>query len=616
MQANLFFGLSLVWASARSWLPVLPVIIPLFTASLIAALSRLLSQRAALALSLIAAFFTASASLSLARISLANPIVYWFGGWSAQGGKTLGISFAIDPIGAGLAAFASTLTFAALLFSARYFDTARNYFYGLVLSFLAGMCGFALTADMFNLFVFFELMSAAAFALCGQKTEDPSSLQGSLNFAVTNTIGAYSVLTGIGLLYARTSALNMAQMGETLAHGPRDRLVLAAFAFIICGYLIKAAVVPFHFWLADAHAVAPTPICVLFSGVMVELGLYAVARIYWAVFHPALHPLLPRLRLLFLTIGVATAILAGIMCYLQRNLKRLLAFSTISHMGLMTIGIGLFTAEGLAGTVLYALGHGLIKAALFLAAGIVLHRLQTVDEIELYGRGRETRWAAAIFLLGAAGLAGVPPSGLSLGSNLIHSSAREIGFEWQKWVSFFAAAITAAAVFRASARVFFGWGAPAGTQRQRTSKSEAKTETEAGHHHTPVWMWAPAIVLISSGLLLGTLPGLARGALTAAARFEDSAGYAAHVLAGVPLQTPVPNTGIAGDAWFGILVLLAAIAFSGLHLLSKGSQPPRKPAVRPLMFLQRLHSGHVGDYVAFLTLGIGAFGAACIFLVH
>src|SRR5579884_3718256 len=142
MQANLFFGLTLVWASARSWLPVLPVILPLFTASLIAAFSRLLSQRAALALSLIAAFFTASANLSLARISLSNPIVYWFGGWSAHNGKTLGISFAIDPVGAGLAAFASTLTLAALLFSVRYFDTARNYFYGLVLSFLAGMCGF------------------------------------------------------------------------------------------------------------------------------------------------------------------------------------------------------------------------------------------------------------------------------------------------------------------------------------------------------------------------------------------------------------------------------------------------------------------------------------------
>src|SRR5579883_2678431 len=121
MQANLFFGLTLVWASARSWLPVLPVILPLFTASLIAAFSRLLSQRAALALSLIAAFFTASANLSLARISLSNPIVYWFGGWSAHNGKTLSILCAIDPVRSRLAALTTILSFAYLLFSVGYF---------------------------------------------------------------------------------------------------------------------------------------------------------------------------------------------------------------------------------------------------------------------------------------------------------------------------------------------------------------------------------------------------------------------------------------------------------------------------------------------------------------
>src|SRR6185437_16174878 len=229
-----------------------------------------------------------------------------------------------------------------------------------ILCFLGAMCGFSLTGDMFNLFVFFELMSAAAFALCGYKTEDASALQGALNFAVTNTIGAYFVLTGIALLYARTGALNMAQMSEAMASRPVDKLVLIAFAFVSCGYLVKAAVVPFHFWLADAHAVAPSPICVLFSGVMVEMGLYAFTRIYWAVFQQTLHADIGSLRVLFVSVGVITAVVAAIMCFSQRNLKRLLAFSTISHVGLMTLGIGLFTASGLAGAAIYTLGHGLV----------------------------------------------------------------------------------------------------------------------------------------------------------------------------------------------------------------------------------------------------------------
>jgi multicomponent Na+:H+ antiporter subunit D len=593
--------------------PVLPVVIPLFAAALLAALSKLLPQRVALGLSLLAAAATTAANSFLLRASLSNTVVYWFGGWSAHGGETLGISFAIDPIGAGLAAFASLLTFLSLLFSAKYFDTAENYFYALTLAFLAGMSGFTLTGDMFNLFVFFELMSAAAFGLCAQKTEDPSSLQGSVNFAVTNTIGAYLVLTGIALLYARTSALNMAQMGQTLARTPADKLVMTAFAFVACGYLVKAAVVPFHFWLADAHAVAPTPICVLFSGVMVEMGLYGVARIYWTVFDPSLHRVLPHLRILFVAVGVATVVVGGIECYSQRNIKRLLAFSTISHMGLMTIGVGLFSVIGLAGTAIYTLGHGLVKGSLFLGSGILLHRTKTVDESELHGRGRGMIGAGIVFFLGAAGLAGIFPSGLSMGDDLIHESAKQIGFEWLKWVSFFGAGITAAAVFRVAVHVFFGWGSPASHQEGAAPKEEEKPETESGHQHTPVWMWAPAIAMVLGGILIGVAPALKPGALQAASRFEDEGAYAARVLQGTPVHTPAPLEEKTEEPWVGLFILAAAATLSLAHVKSGRFRESVSPLIAPLRGLHRLHSGHVGDDVAFLTFGLAAFGLVCIF---
>src|SRR6202042_3580970 len=114
------------------------------------------------------------------------------------------------------------------------------------------------------------------------------SIQGALNFAITNSIGAYLTLSGIAVVYGRTGALNMAQIGQDIARHRPDSLVGVAFVLIITGWLIKSAIVPFHFWLADAHAVAPTPVCVLFSGVMVELGLYGVARDYWSMFGQAL----------------------------------------------------------------------------------------------------------------------------------------------------------------------------------------------------------------------------------------------------------------------------------------------------------------------------------------
>src|SRR5207247_2029244 len=138
--------------------------------------------------------------------------------------------------------------------------------------------------DLFNIFVFFELMGAAAFALTAYRADRPGPLQGALNFAVTNSLAAFLILGGIGLLYGRTGALNLAQVGEALARRRSDGLVVVAFLLLVVGFLIKAGAVPFHFWLSDAYAVAPIPVCVLLSGAMSDLGIHAIARLYWDVF--------------------------------------------------------------------------------------------------------------------------------------------------------------------------------------------------------------------------------------------------------------------------------------------------------------------------------------------
>lgn len=585
---------------------------PLLTAAVLAMLTKLLPRVLSSLIALASTLATAAAAALLLAGSLRQPIVYWFGNWTPKAGITIGISFAIDPIGAGLATFAAVLTAAALIYTAKYFDSVENHFHALILCFLGAMCGFSLTGDMFNLFVFFELMSAAAFALCAYKTEDPGALQGALNFAVTNTIGAYFVLTGVALLYARTGALNMAQMSATLASRRPDKLVLVAFAFIVCGYLVKAAVVPFHFWLADAHAVAPSPICVLFSGVMVEMGLYAAARIYWAVFDQTLRADMASLRTLFVSIGVATALIAAIMCFTQRNVKRLLAFSTISHVGLMTVGVGLFTAGGLAGAAVYTIGHGLVKGGLFLATGILLHRFSTVDEIDLHGMGRTEKWAGLVFFLGAAGLAGLPPSGVSAGDDLIHQAAESIGYHWLRWVSLFAAIVTSAAVLRAACRIFFGWGPSRADRPGGASKIKEMRETDASQPATPITMIAPAVVLVLAGMLLSFTPRLKIVAVESAEMFENSNAYTARVLQNAPEPAPRAPEPEPGSPLLGIVVLASAAAGAVCYLFSKRFRSTGRWITAPLQVLHRLHSGHVGDYVAFLTFGIAAFGLACV----
>ena len=384
-------------------------------------------------------------------------VVYWFGGWTPRGGIALGIAFAVDPVGAAMATLAGVLATAALTFSWRIFEAVRTLHHGLMLVFLAGIVGFCLSGDLFNMFVFYELFSVAAYALAGYQTTDPGTVRGALNFAITNSVGAILVLAGIALLYGRTGALNLAQLGQSLAGRPADRLVVVAFLLLMVGFFVKAAVVPFHFWLADAYALAPTVVGVLFAGVVSELGLYAVARVYWTVFSGPLEAV-QGLRTIMLAGAVTTALVGGVMCVLQHHLARMLAYATVSHIGLTLAGFALLGPAGTGGAVLYLVADGLVKGALFISVGIIDHNLRDTDELRLAGRGRHLPWTAALLVAGALGLAGVPPFGTFLGKALLEEAALEAGRPWLIGLFVAVAALTSAALLRATGRVFLGLG--------------------------------------------------------------------------------------------------------------------------------------------------------------
>lgn len=597
-----------------SQLAPLPFVLPILMAALLMAAQKLLPRWLIDGLAFVTALTVTILCGLLFLHCQSAPIVYWFGGWQPRQGVALGISFVIDPLGASLSCLAGLLVTAALVFSWRYFKEIGTLFTALMLTFLGAMAGFSLTGDLFNLFVFFELMSVAAYALTGYKIEEEQALEGALNFAITNSIGAFLTLIGISLLYARTGALNLAQIGNTLASEPMNGLVVMAFVLITAGFGVKAALFPFHFWLDDAHAVAPTPVCVLFSGVMVELGLYAIWRIYITVFSGVMAPHSGSVQVVFLGFGVVTALIGAVMCLGQRHLKRLLAFSTISHAGLFLIGVGLLNGRALSGTWLYILSHGLVKGALFLCAGILLNRFGSVDENVLCGKGRILRSVGAAYFVGALALTGLPPFGTYAGKSLMEEAATDAGRGWLNVFMLVISAMTGAAVLRAGGRIFLGWG-ETDNQDADTPGQEEK-ETQEDYNRAPAVMLLPTVALLAVALLLGFTHRYEPQAEAAALRALDRPAYAARVLYHRTVPTPAPEPpkelklpgllyGIG--ATLGAL-LLAAISLFRDRLPRRLKTLSRRILQPPMRALRNLHSGNVCDYVTWIVIGVVLLG--------
>ncbi|HVX87262.1 MAG TPA: complex I subunit 5 family protein [Phycisphaerae bacterium] len=610
-----------------AWLVPMPVAGPLLVAAVIAAVGGMFPRRLVDALATVTAGAVLVVCVVLAREAGAGhgaPLVYWFGGWrpgsvARAGAFPVGVSFVVDPLGASMASLVSLLMLAAMMFSWAWFKEVKVFFRTIMLIFLAAMCGLCLTGDLFNLFVWFELMTAAGVTLCGYKSQESSPLQGALNFAVPNTIGAFMTLIGIGLVYAYTGSLNMAAAGETLRAHPPGSLALMALLLVSAGFLVKGALAPFHFWLADAHAVAPTPVSVLFSGVMVELGLFAIWRVYWGVFSGIPDAPEHAVRVLLLLVGTLTAVWGGLMCYGQHHFKRLLAFSTVCHMGLMAIGVGLLSPRAAAGTALYVAGHACAKGAIFLISGIFLHRFGTVDEMELRGKGRWAPIAGVLMVIGALGLAGVPPFGTGFGGEMIDEAAKDAGAEWVKIVFIFGGAVTAGAVLRAAGRIYWNLGASMEATAARAPRIEERRETRGHEGATPWTMWLPAAALLLVGMGISVWPGLQEAALHAAARMQETGNYRAVVLAGAGggegalarAALPAVHSSAGGIGTAAITVSLAvALAIAGLTGMLRGRVG--RVVGAGIDWLRVLQSGQVGDYVAWLVAGMAAYGGVLL----
>ncbi len=598
-----------------SWAPPLLVAIPLLTAALVAGGDHVLPSRVQDVLAILAAATVCGLGIALMVATENREVVHWFGGWRPRSGVALGIDFAVDPLSAGLAALAGGVVLLGLVYSWTYLREATRLFDTLMLVCCGAMCGFALSGDLFNMFVWLELMGVAAFALTGFDIRRLGPLQGAVNFAITNSVGGFFVMIGIALVYARTGALNLAQIGHVLSGERPDGLLIVAFTLLVGGFFCKSAVVPFHLWLADAYAVAPIPVCVMFAGAMTDIGLFGVVRIYWTSFDGPFGAHAQAAGDVLLWLGIVTALLGGVMAFLQRHLKRMLAYSVVCHIGIMLGGIGLLSSKGLAGTADLLLAHALLTGGLFLAVGVLLAWRHSVDELQLHGRCGNRPWLGALWALAALGLIGTPYLGGYVGHALIDEAAAGVGRRWVPPLLWVGGALAGAALLRAGARLFLGWGSEVDPLLSPERDVSPPRERPAVG-----FLVAVTAVAVLLGTAVSLVPGLAQRSEYGADRFRDRAAYAGRVLHGQPVPPPprfpfaIAHTTLESVLYgSGATLLALALAAFGLHrrrLPEAARDAAARLLVPPLDGLRALHSGVVGDYVMWVTVGTAVTGAA------
>jgi multicomponent Na+:H+ antiporter subunit D len=411
-------------------------------------------------------------------------VIVRFGGWSPP----FGIVWVMDKFNVMMGLLITGIAFLVALYSIRYLKERQHKFYALLCLMTVGLLGVAMTGDIFNMYVFLEILSISCYGLVAFNLDD-DAIEGALKYLILGPLATSFMLLGVALLYGLTGTLNMADLALKIQPTP---LFHIAFGFLLGGFALKAAIVPFHFWLPDVHPVAPSPISAMLSSVVVGTGIYAVLRIMFTVFG------FFGIFWLFIAFGLLTMVIGGIIAINQTNIKRMIAYSTISQSGYVFLAIGLGTNIGVAAGLFHLLNNMLIKAMLFLAAGIVIWHTQTKDMSELGGLGRQLPLTMLCFGIGALSITGIPPLNGFASKWMIYMATWEVS-PLLTAIAITVSAITLVYYLKAFSSIFLG---PA-------KRGIGKT--------TPRLMLAPVVILAILCVLIGIFPQIGLGIIEPAA---------------------------------------------------------------------------------------------------
>jgi multicomponent Na+:H+ antiporter subunit D len=347
-----------------------------------------------------------------------NVSVYKVGGWQPIDRIPIGIYMVMDGLTAIIICIISLVGFLSSFYSISYMKryTNENYFYALFCLMIAGMNGVVLSGDLFNIFVFLEISVISSYALVAFGVEK-NELEASFKYQVLGGLASFLILFGIGFIYWKTKTLNIADIRAAFSTGYDKTYYLFVQILMLCGFGLKAAIIPFHAWLPDAHSSAPSPISAMLSGVLIKaVGIYVIIRLFFNMFEIS-----EAMALLITTLGSLSMIIGVFLAIGQWDIKRLLAYHSISQMGyvVMSVGIGMILISrgvkpavaslAVTGGIFHLINHAAFKGLLFLNAGAIEYTIGTRDLKEMGGLAKSMPATSATSFIASMSISGMPP---------------------------------------------------------------------------------------------------------------------------------------------------------------------------------------------------------------
>jgi multicomponent Na+:H+ antiporter subunit D len=513
----------------ESILAVLPVLIPLAGAAVAMLLRRRRRAQESWALGVMVLALGSSCALLWVVWHEETALVYAMGGWQPP----FGIVMVGDALSAIMVVMSQLVLCAALLYAMGCKDQCTYYpmFYPVFLALGTGLSGALLTGDVFNLFVFVELMVISGAVLTAI-SDDKLGTEAAFKYFYISMLAAVFLLLACGCLYASYGTLNMADLSVRIMADPSAPLLPVAVVSLLVVFMIKSAVVPFHFWQPDFHTAAPTPVHAVLSSVVVKLGVYGFLRMNYLLFPMYMEQVQGAL----IVLGVVGVFFGGLGAAGTYDVKRMLAYSTMAQIGFIVVAIGWGTPLALMAAIVYAFNHSLIKAAMLMLAGTVASRapVKTAAFSMVTGLGRSFPMTGALFLLGGMALAGIPPTNGFVSKMAVFQGGVEAEQLGSLGLIAVGGIITLVYVSRAFSRIW--WEAP----------REGIRPKAYGDRVT-----APAL-LIGLCLLLGLWaePLLKLAGMTTQS-LQDPQAYINAVMVGTHDDTPEPDhtasVGVPGD---------------------------------------------------------------------